>query len=436
MRVKYHRMIGVARGAALVLVLWLILIAGLMLMGLNRSALITGTVAHGEIERVQAHWLARAGIERGLAVLAADPAGSDHTGEVWYDDAGYFDNVELATGHSYRVTAPPREGGDDTAPRFGLDDEASRVNLNANKSNQLLRIPGITEAQAAAIRDWVDRNEEAEPGGAERGYYNELDYPYLIRNRPMRTGREPLLIRGIGFDDFYGEDANNNGILNPNENDGDATWPDDNADRELDRGLAAYTSVYSYERNINSLGTERINLKSTNDATLMSQFNMTQSLAKKVREKASNARTLFDFVGVSGEGEAAETEIGEITGDWIADHWEELTLTDDDRIVGLINVNTASRAVLESVPGMEPSMADAIIQGRETAGGYLGLGSLYKTALNEQEFQRVARHLTVRSNVFRIVSTGRAPSGRTQTIAVIVDRGGDRPVILEWRQND
>ena len=424
------------RGAALVLVLWLILIAGLTLLGLNRSALITGTIARAEVERVQAHWLARAGIERGLAVLAADSAGYDHTSDFWYDDPGYFENVELAAGYSYRVTAPPRDGDEDTTPRFGLDDEASRVNVNANKPNQLVRIPGITEARAAAIRDWVDGNEEAEPGGAERGYYNELDFPYLIRNRPMRTARELLLIRDIGFEDHYGEDVNNDGVLNANENDGNATWPDDNADHDLELGFAAYTTVFSYDTNTNAFGTERVNLKSTTDATLMSRFSMTQSLAEAVRDRAGNTRNLFDLAGVAGEGEVGEDEIGEITADWIASNWEELTLTDDDRTIGMINVNTASRGVLETVPQMEPGMADAIIQGREAVGGYLGLGGLYKTALSEREFQSVARHLTVRSNVFRIVSTGRTPSGQTQTIAVVVDRGADPPVILEWRQND
>ena len=235
-----------------------------------------------------------------------------------------------------------------------------------------------------------------------------MDYPYLIRNGPLRTHRELLLIRGISQEDFFGEDMDDDGVLDRNENDGHATWPDDNADRRLDRGLAAQTTVFSYERNVTGTGTERVNLKTADEGTLVARFGMTASLADKVREKA-DAQDFFDFVGQRGEGDVGENEIGEITGEWIAANWEELTLTNDKQIVGMINVNTASRAVLESVPGMEPRMADAIIGGRAARGGYLSLGELYKTALTEEEFPEVAGHLTIRSSVFRIVSTGALP---------------------------
>ena len=46
---------------------------------------------------------------------------------------------------------------------------------------------------------------------------------------------------------LYGEDANLNGILDPNENDGDVLPPTDNADGLLQPGLLEYVTIYSQE---------------------------------------------------------------------------------------------------------------------------------------------------------------------------------------------
>jgi hypothetical protein len=55
------------------------------------------------------------------------------------------------------------------------------------------------------------------------------------------------------MDTLLGEDANRNGILDPNEN-------DDNQNGMLDPGVLEYFTVYSWEPNTNSDGSARINI--------------------------------------------------------------------------------------------------------------------------------------------------------------------------------
>ena len=73
-----------------------------------------------------------------------------------------------------------------------------------------------------------------------------------------------LLSEMVDLLKLYGEDQNDNGILDPNENDGDQSWPPDNADGLLDGGLAVYLTTWSAARNVTAEGGERVNLNSAN----------------------------------------------------------------------------------------------------------------------------------------------------------------------------
>ena len=103
---------------------------------------------------------------------------------------------------------------------------------------------------------------------------------------------------------------------------------------------------------------------------------------------------------------------------------------------GAVNINTASREVLLSLPGITPAIADRIIAGqpygdRQQKGRGIGdllvgdiLSSDEQTKL--KLFQRLAHLLTVRSDVFQIVSVGQAVEKEhgqaTQRIVTVVQR--------------
>ncbi len=134
---------------------------------------------------------------------------------------------------------------------FGLVDEASKLNLNSAASNAIVWLPRMTVDLTQAILDWRDTNGT----GPTLTYYAMQQPPYLCKCDRFETVDELRLLYGADMDTLLGEDANRNGILDPNEN-------DDNQNGMLDPGVLEYFTVYSREPNTNSDGTARINISS------------------------------------------------------------------------------------------------------------------------------------------------------------------------------
>ena len=138
----------------------------------------------------------------------------------------------------------------------GSDDITSQESTR----ERLMFLPYMTEEIADAILDWLDKDIEPREYGAEDETYMSLDTPYAAKNGKIESLDELLLVAGMTPELLYGEDTNRNGLLDPNENDGDKTLPIDNADGVLDLGWSAYFTVYSKEKNLRSDGSERINV--------------------------------------------------------------------------------------------------------------------------------------------------------------------------------
>ncbi len=144
---------------------------------------------------------------------------------------------------------------------------------------------------------------------------------------------------------------------------------------------------------------------------------------------------------------ADKDKVNEITVKWLAQNLDKLTLTDDERLPGKINVNTASRKVLLTLSKMDPSTAETILR-RQTMGmGPLtSVGQLFTDkTITEEQFKAFAERLTVRSTVFEIRSTGLAAigtasqasgSGIRRDIVAIVDRSSNPVNILYWYQSE
>lgn len=95
----------------------------------------------------------------------------------------------------------------------------------------------------------------------------------------------------------------------------------------------------------------------------------------------------------------------------LAQIYDRLTATDDVRLMGLINLNTASAEVLAALPGMDASLADIIAAARmeqpfETVGDLLRL-----TEITEEVFRQVAPLLTTRSMALRLTAQGSVGEG-------------------------
>jgi hypothetical protein len=153
--------------------------------------------------------------------------------------------------------------------RYGLMDESAKMNVNligklvadeVDARFTLMGLPGMTEPVADAILDWVDADDNVRENGAELETYESRNPPYSTKNGPIDTLEELLLVEGVTPELLFGEDANRNGLLDANENDGDVSVPLDNADGVLQLGWSAFLSVNSREMNLRYDGRTKIDL--------------------------------------------------------------------------------------------------------------------------------------------------------------------------------
>lgn len=219
---------------------------------------------------------ARAFADSGVELVAAylhDK--TDRNPETFYHNPAWFQGVLMRQGFGakgtgrFSVVAPVEIDPMSQMVRFGLIDESAKLNLNAfsklglNEDDSrlvLMALPEMTEEIADAILDWIDQDDNVRAFGAESDFYLSLTPAYEAKNGPIDSIDELLLVSGVTPWLLFGEDANRNGLLDPNENDGDLHPPFDNADGVLQRGWSAYLTVHSRETNLQADGTARINV--------------------------------------------------------------------------------------------------------------------------------------------------------------------------------
>jgi hypothetical protein len=116
---------------------------------------------------------------------------------------------------------------------------------------------------------------------------------------------------------------------------------------------------------------------------------------------------------------------------------DRFTTTSDEKLSGLLNVNTASAAVLQTLPGIEEGVAQAIVAARRS----LPPEKLKTPAWVFQEnlvpadvFKTLAQFITTRSwqYSFNVIGFG-LPSGRYRVFEVTIDVGGERPRVTYLR---
>jgi type II secretory pathway component PulK len=251
-------------------------------------------------------------------------------------------------------------------PVWGLVDEASKVNLNNATAAMLQNLPQMTADLAAAMYDWqTGSNATASTGGAKSQTYSGLNTPYLCKSAPYETIDELSLVYGMNMDYLYGEDANLNGILDPNENDGPLTPPNDNQDGILDPGLFEYVTVWTAgEATTASNGIARIAINNTTALNSLLQSNSLSQYELKSGGSTNriNGRpppsapapytSVLQFYVMSGMSESDFQRI------------EPYLMNTNTK--GLINVNTATATALACIPGIGPTLAPQVLAYRQS----------------------------------------------------------------------
>ena len=243
-----------------------------------------------------------------------------------------------------------------TGVSFGLVDEASKLNLNSSfvGTNLLLLHPTMTLDVAYNIMAWRSTNTANTNGGVESDTYSGLQPPYLCKNAPFETVDELRMVYGVDIDLLYGEDANLNGFLDPNENDGDITPPSDNQDGHLDPGLFEYVTVYTHAPTLQTNGQPRIVTTNVTALQNLVKSNLNLTLPLATRFPAGFPSPLQFYIAASALG-MSQAQFMQIEGS-----------INGTNTKGLVNVNTASAEVLQCLPGMDINQATQVINYRQS----------------------------------------------------------------------
>ena len=246
------------RGSILVGVLWCLALLSVVVVGVLHTARMDLMVVKNYGDRIQAHYLALAGLERAKALIYHDyitrrQTGTSHTGTL-YDDSKDFEDVAFGRGH-FRVfrRGSTAEGGELI---YGIADEESRLNINTAFEGELTNIDGMTPDIVASILAWRSDVGQGSYMGAAADYYASLEPPYLPRNGPFQTVRELLMVRGVTRQDLLGNDVNQNDLLDSGQEQGG------DASAALDGGWSALLTANSTENNVDAAGKQRVNIQS------------------------------------------------------------------------------------------------------------------------------------------------------------------------------
>jgi len=196
------------RGIALILVLLTVSVIVVLTLQLNVSSRAQVHEAANLSDGIRVLYIAKSGIFAGMGLLSEDRGDADTLNEAWARTDGlreqskdYFDGGHL---------------------ELAIEDESGKININklvqGNEFNaaikgvltRLLSQPEFKlQAQEVedilnAVKDWIDPDSVVTANGAENAYYQGLGKSTTVRNGPMESIDELLLVRGISRELYRG----------------------------------------------------------------------------------------------------------------------------------------------------------------------------------------------------------------------------------------
>ena len=454
------------RASVLIGLLWCLALLSVAVIGVLHTARMDLLVVKNYGDRIQAHYLAVAGIEKAKALLYQDArersrSARHHSGGL-YDSPEQFRDVGFGRGQ-FTVFRPAREdeGG---GIIYGISDEESRLNVNVASEEELGKLDGMTPDIVAAILDWRDEDNAVTPGGAELEYYASLQPPSQPRNGPIQTIRELLMVRGISPDLLFGANGGQPPDLEP------GAAPESSLDN-FDAGWSNLLTVDSSVKDVTASGTDRVNIQTADERTLTGVRGITSDIARAIvayrgQNRFESIADLLDVTAAQNQNQFGARPGGDSTAqaqsapppdsqslngpaatpggpkvvsqDLLMDIADELTVQTGEDLKGAVNVNTASLEVLSCLPGITRDLAQAIISYRQSSGFLPNTAYLLKVpGLTQAIFKQLAPRVSARSDTFRILCEGKVgSSGTRQRIQEIVHIGLTDLSTLSYREDD
>ena len=367
---------------------------------------------------------------------------------------------------------------------------------------QLRPLPSMTDQLADAILDWMDEDNEPSEFGAESSYYSSLNPPYLPAQKRLTSLEELLQVRGMtpqllaAWRDFVTLDSRESNLRRDRSPKINVNSPDlvalfEALEREFNQDVAQFVCAWRLTGSLEaeeSLQTEeadddiesqRRKLVDTAKRRAREQVvdeeaddRRRQELTRQLfnessgkrepdviraginlsRKSAHTIRSVVDLIGTNVRIDVDRQDTV-LKSPWredparldavLRDLSDRLTVSDQPALVGRININSAPRTVLMSVPGFSLPLVDAVLAARQRSGGDLGnrgdsLAWLVEERICDLRTLRdLAPYVTTSGDVYRGVSTGTLTSaGRMQSFSIefLIDGSGARSRLLWMKE--
>ncbi|VGO15277.1 hypothetical protein PDESU_03859 [Pontiella desulfatans] len=204
-------------GAALLVALWVLIILSLIVGSFAFEVQLEAMLVSHKRKKYRAEMMARSGLEYGRALLDAHKDAKEMEIEDMDEDKDGFmqaalyiqrglpapSTIEFEDGGKFTVTVEPAENG-------------RNVNLLTREQwmdmLEFANVPSSDwDAMIDCLEDWKDENDLHGLNGAESDdeFYEERGYP--VKNGPLDSVEELLLIKNWGPDILYGRSADEEG---------------------------------------------------------------------------------------------------------------------------------------------------------------------------------------------------------------------------------
>jgi type II secretory pathway component PulK len=347
------------------------------------------------------------------------------------------------------------EYDDEQLPLFGLVEESAKLNVGRDNNNlydRLIRLPGMTDVAASSIMDWIDSDSEVERDGAEMDFY--LSHPskcepYYPKDGPMETVEELLLVRGIDRVMMYGD-----GTAGPlGQRSGvraGSTGGGAFLDRQLARGIVDLVTVYTRENNRSADGQTRIRIgdsaRAVNQDGDINNNSMRTRLRERLQSRLSQARAqeIVTAIGQTDMNDIFEfyrrgKTSGKLTEQEFDLIYDDLTTSGSNSLRGLININSAPRAVLMCLDGIDETDVDKLLARRATidtsAEASNGIGWVAEALTPERAANaKLGSQITTRTSQWSADILAASGNGRAfKRIRIVVDNREGTPQIIYRR---
>ncbi|HEX5322388.1 MAG TPA: helix-hairpin-helix domain-containing protein [Capsulimonadaceae bacterium] len=395
------------RQTGYVLIQALVVIAGLvalmaMLYSNQHAAL---DVLQNRLDQRRAHQAAEAAMAEALATLQQANTNQVALTDNW---AQLGSNGGVQSSSSNTTTADQEYTmGDGSSFRVQLVDAGSLININSATQQQLQQLP-LTQEQVDSLLDFVSAGETARPDGAKDAFYNALPQPYNAALGPLTTVNELLLVNNWTAQTLYQPITNVSGSL---------PMPTDSQGNTLP--LAALFTVDSGSPNTQPSGSALINFNQRRlNVGQLTRAGLSPAIARRIASRApyANFAALLRQPGIDSQSMQILLNMA--------------CFSTATRQTGKVNLNTASQAVLQTIPNVSTTMASDIVA--QQGQGFTSLGQLATLpGISQGQIPQIADSFTTGSDTWIVRAWGE-DSGVGEAVEAVVRVTNSQAQVINW----